>query len=60
MTDNYFTEEGFCWDIEEVAQFARFKVKELLDQHYSDDEIIGYDESDSWKKVTQLLLNAIK
>jgi hypothetical protein len=53
MTENYLTEEGCCWDIEELAQFAQFKVKELLDQHYSDDKIIDYDDSDLWKYVAQ-------
>ncbi|HUM89302.1 MAG TPA: hypothetical protein PKV50_07220 [Prolixibacteraceae bacterium] len=60
MGTNYFTEDGHCWNSEEMTQFARFKVEELIDQNYSNDEIIGYDDSDLWKKVTQLLLIALK
>jgi hypothetical protein len=60
MIKNYFTEDGHYWNNEEMTQFARFKIEELIDQNYSNDEIIGYDDSDLWKKVTQQLLNALK
>jgi hypothetical protein len=60
MDRNYFTEDGHYWNIEEMMQFARFKVKELIDQNYSNEEIIGYDDCDLWKKVAQQLLKALK
>lgn len=60
MKEEYFTEDGFYWNNEEVTQFARFKIKELIDLHYFDDEIIEYIDNDTWKKVAKKLIKELK
>lgn len=57
---NYFTEDGHYWNREELTQFAQFKINEMLDQDYTYDEIIGFDDSDLWKKTAHQIIVSFK
>ncbi len=59
METNYCTEDGHFWDIEDLTQYALFKVKEMLELNYSNDEIIGFNDNKMWKKIANQIITAL-
>jgi len=60
MKNDYLTEDGHCWDIEDLTNFVQFKVRELLKLNYPNDEVIGFDDNEKWKMIASHILTTLK
>lgn len=59
MEENYRTESGYHFSLEDMFDFVKFKVPELINSGLTINEIIRYDDSQAWKnEVNRYLKNA--
>lgn len=58
MEKNYCTESGYHFSLEDVIDFVKFKVTELINNGLTTNEIIHFDDSQVWKnEVIRYLIN---
>ncbi|MCU7694496.1 hypothetical protein ACFSPU_07520 [Haoranjiania flava] len=50
------TDDGYYFDWDDLVQYADFKVKELLSQSYTFNEIINFIDDEDWRIITKTLL----
>lgn len=56
MDREYFSEDGHYFSHEEFSSYAMWKLQNLKDQHFSEDEIINFDSSEMWCDFIKKLL----
>ena len=59
MEKNYCTESGYHFSLEDVIDFVKFKVPELINNGLTINEIIQYDDSQSWKNEVNRYLRKV-
>ena len=52
----YISEDGHCFSNEEFYSYVIWKMQDLKEQHFSQEEIINFDDSKMWNYRTNKLL----
>jgi L-rhamnose mutarotase len=58
MGTNYITEDGYYFSLEDLTQFALFKVQELRNQNKTNDEIIEFDDNQLWQEIVKNIITS--
>lgn len=56
MDRTYISEDGHYFSNEEFFSYAIWKIQDLKDQHFNEDEIINFDDSEMWCGFTKKFL----
>lgn len=57
MDLDYFTEDGHHFSKEDYEEFVLWKIKELKEQGYEEEEIICFDDNRNWRKLANNKFN---
>jgi hypothetical protein len=60
MEHFYITEDGFYFDLDDFTDFARWKIQDLQDQSWSNDDILNFDNSTLWHDFVEKMNQKIE
>jgi len=56
MDNDFFTDDGHLMDIDNLTQYAKSKMKELLNEGYCNNDIIHFYDNNEWQRIIKLLI----
>ncbi len=58
MNTEYTTEEGYYFSDEDGRCWAKWKIQELREKNFTNEEILKFDDSESWRNsINELFEN---
>jgi hypothetical protein len=52
-------DEGHIFDYEDIVLYIKWKVSDLKDQGYSDQDILEFDSCDDWYEYARVFIDKI-
>ena len=56
MDNDFFIDEGYYMDIDDIIQYVKWKTAELINLGYSKKDVLFFYDNYEWKRIVRLLI----